>query len=174
MERRGRCPLTVRSDSEGLMSMTSLIRNPKDFGAGAIYFVIGLAAVWIAQRYAFGTGARMGPGYFPTVLGVLLAIFGVASIVRSFMQSGERIGSIAWKPLALITAGTVLFGFLLPRAGLIIAILAYVLVSASASERFRFDWRATAGLFALIAFCSLVFVTLLGVPLPILGSWFGE
>ena len=154
--------------------MTSLIQNPKDFWAGAIYCTVGIAAVWIAQGYAFGSGARMGPGYFPSVLGALLAIFGLLSITRSLLQPGDPIGSIAWKPLGLITGGTILFGLLLPRAGLIVAIPVYVLISAAASEKFRFDWRATIGLFALIAFCTLVFVTLLGVPLPILGSWFVE
>ncbi len=154
--------------------MTSLVRNPKDFWAGAIYLIIGIAAVWIARNYTFGTGARMGPGYFPTILGSILALFGLASIVRSLVQPGEAIGSIAWKPLALITAGTILFGALVPRAGLIIALAVLVLSGAAASEKFRFDWRALIGLCALIAFCTLVFVKLLGVPLPILGTWFVE
>jgi Tripartite tricarboxylate transporter TctB family len=154
--------------------MTSLVRNPKDFWAGAIYLVIGIAAVWIARSYTFGSGARMGPGYFPTILGYTLAIFGLASIGRSLWQPGASIGTIAWKPLAMIAGGTVLFGFLLPRAGLIIALAVLVLTSAAASEKFRLDWRALIGVCGLIAFCALVFVKLLGVPLPILGTWFVE
>jgi uncharacterized membrane protein YuzA (DUF378 family) len=154
--------------------MTSLVRSPKDFWAGAIYLIIGIAAVWIARNYTFGSGARMGPGYFPTILGYILAIFGLASIARSLLQPGGPIGAIAWKPLALITAGTVLFGFLLPRAGFVISLAVLVLISAAASENSRFNWRTLVGLCALIAFCALIFVKLLGVPLPILGTWFVE
>jgi Tripartite tricarboxylate transporter TctB family len=154
--------------------VSTVVRNPKDFWAGAIYVGVGVAAVWIGRNYAFGSGARMGPGYFPTVLGVILALFGAASLVRSLLHPGEPVGAIAWKPLAMITGATVLFGYLLPRAGLIVALLVLVLVSAAASEKFRFDWRATVGLIALIAACTVVFVMALGVPMPVLGTWFGE
>jgi Tripartite tricarboxylate transporter TctB family len=154
--------------------VVTVVRNPKDFWAGVIYVGVGLAAVLIGRNYAFGTGARMGPGYFPTVLGAILALFGAASLIRAFLVPGEPIGSIALKPLLLVTLSTVLFGYLLPRAGLIISLFALVLVSAAASEKFRFDWRATLGLVALVGVCALVFVTGLGVPMPILGSWFGE
>ena len=74
-------------------------------------------------------------------------------------------GWMAW------TLATALFGLLLPVLGLVLALLALLLLSASASSRFRFDPRAAAGLVLLIAFCALVFVTALGVPMPLLGSW---
>lgn len=155
--------------------MPSFIRGPKDFWAGVIYALVGGSAVFIAAgEYSMGTGARMGPGYFPTALGLLLLAFGVAAIVRSFLRDGEAVGEIAWKPLLLVTGATVLFGVLLPVAGLVAALLVLTLVSAAASSYFRFDWRATAGLVLLIAFCALVFVVALGVPLPLLGSWFGD
>ena len=67
-----------------------------------------------------------------------------------------------------------MFGVLLPRAGLVAALLALALLSASASSYFRFDPRAAAGLALLIAFCALVFVVALGVPLPLRGAWFGD
>jgi hypothetical protein len=133
-----------------------------------------VAAVWIGRDYPFGTGARMGPGYFPSVLGGLLVLFGLAAVVRSFLQPGESIGAVAWKPLFLVVAATVAFAFLLPRIGLPVSLVILVLVSAAASERFRFDWRPALGLVALVAFCTLVFVTALGVPLPLFGTWLGE
>ncbi|HYI71960.1 MAG TPA: hypothetical protein VEX87_19525, partial [Skermanella sp.] len=74
-------------------------------------------------------------------------------------------------PLSLVLGACALFGALLQTAGLIAALLALVLVSASASRRFGFDWTAVAGLAALIAFCSLIFVGGLGVPMPLAGSW---
>lgn len=154
--------------------MRPRIRSPKEFGAGLIHLTFGAAAVWIGRDYAFGTGARMGPGFFPTVLGAALVAIGLASLVRSFMIRGEPIGRIAWKPLFLVVAASLLFGFLLPRAGLAVALAILALLSAAASEKFHLDWRAAAGLAALIAVCVLVFVKGLGVPLPLLGSWFGE
>jgi hypothetical protein len=116
----------------------------------------------------------MGPGYFPTVLSALLVLIGVISLIRSFIVPAEPLGTFALKGGFLIILATVLFGVLINRAGLIIALLALVLVSAAASEKFRFDWKATAGLIVLIAFCALVFVKGLGVPMPLIGTWFGE
>jgi len=148
------------------------IRNPKDFWTGIIYLVFGGFAFWIARDYGMGTASRMGPGYFPTVLSGLLMLFGVIAIVRSFIVPGEPIGKFAWKAAVLVLLATLLFGFLIIRGGLIAALLALVLVSASASDKFKFDWKAALGLGLLVAFCSLVFVKGLGVPMPLLGTWF--
>lgn len=153
--------------------MNLRIRSPKDFGAGALYMALGIAAVAIAREYGIGSTSRMGAGYFPTVLGTLLAVVGGASVVRSFLVDGEPIGAIAWKGLSLVTGATVLFGLLLRPAGLVPALVALMLVSAAASHRFRFDPRALALMAALVAFCALVFVKGLGLPLPLLGPWFG-
>jgi putative tricarboxylic transport membrane protein len=100
-------------------------------------------------------------------------LIGVISVVRSFIVPGDPLGKWAIKAAILIIGATVLFGFLIIRAGLIVALLALVLVSAAASEKFRFDWKALAGLVVLIAFCALVFVKGLGVPMPLVGTWFG-
>ena len=153
--------------------MTSRIRNPKDFWAGAIYTAFGAAGLLIGTNYSMGSAGRMGPGYFPVALSVLLLAFGVASLVRSFIRPGDPIGGLAWKPMLLVLGATALFGALIETAGLPIAIVVLVLVSAAASARFRFEWGATLGLIGLVVFCSLVFVKGLGVPMPLLGSWFG-
>lgn len=153
--------------------MALTIRAPKDFWAGLLYGGIGVAAVLIARDYSWGRGGRMGPGYFPTILGALLLLVGIASLLRSFVVRGEPIGPIAWKGVAFVTASTLLFGFLLRPAGLIPALVTLVLGSAAASVRFRFDWRATALMLVLVAFCALVFVKGLGLPLPLVGPWIG-
>ena len=88
-------------------------------------------------------------------------------------MSGEPVEPFAWKPIVLVIGAVFAFGLLISTAGLIVAMLVMVLMSAAASEKFSFDWKATLGLAALIAFCSLVFVKGLGVPLPLYGSWFG-
>jgi hypothetical protein len=119
-----------------------------------------------------GSSSRMGPAYFPTVLGTLLLLIGLASLVRSFFAAGEPIGAIAWKGMFLVVLATVLFGVLLRPAGLVIALAALILVSAAASVKFRIGWRGLALMGGLIVFCGLVFVKGLGLPVPLLGSWF--
>jgi putative tricarboxylic transport membrane protein len=149
------------------------IRNPRDFWAGAIYLALAIAGVWIGQDYQLGTSERMGPGYFPTALGSILAIFGVVSIARSFIRPGEAISAIAWRPLAFVLGSIVLFGLLLPRVGVLIALPCLIVVSAFASRNSRFDVTSIAALFGLVAFCVVVFVKGLGVPMPLIGTWFG-
>jgi len=149
------------------------IRNPRDFWAGAIYLALAVVAIWIGQDYQPGTSARMGPGYFPTVLGSLLAIFGVASIGRSFIRPGEPISAIAWRPLALVLGATVLFGLLLGRVGVLIALPCLIVVSALASRNSRLNVTSISALLGLVAFCVIVFVKGLGVPMPLIGTWFG-
>jgi Tripartite tricarboxylate transporter TctB family len=154
--------------------MALTIRAPKDFWAGLLYGGVGAAAVIIARDYSWGRGGRMGPGYFPTILGALLLLIGIASLARSFVARGEPLGPIAWKGAAFVTGATVLFGFLLRPAGLVPALAVLIFSSAAASSRFKLDWRALALMLALIAFCALVFVKGLGLPLPLFGPWFGS
>lgn len=147
-------------------------RNPRDLWAGLIYLALGVTVVWIGRGYAQGTSARMGPGYFPTVLGVLLAFLGALSIARAFVRPGEPISAIAWRPLLLILGATVVFGLLLPGGGLLLALPALIVVSALASRYSRVDAGSIAALIGIVVFCYLVFVKGLGVPMPLLGSWF--
>jgi hypothetical protein len=152
----------------------TFIKNPKDFWTGVIYVAFGAAAFFIARDYGMGTASRMGPGYFPTVLSSLLMLIGAAAIVRSMRVPGPAIGKWAIKAGVLVLASVLLFGFLLPRAGFVIALIVLIVLSASASEKFDLrDWKALAGMIGLILFCVLVFVKGLGVPMPLLGSWFG-
>lgn len=152
--------------------MTLQIRNPKDFWAGILYVAIGVGALWVGQDYKVGTATRMGSGYFPAVISGLLVLLGVASTVRSFFRPGEPVGQLALKPLALIVAGMILFGLLARGAGLIVALPLLALVSAYASQRFRVV-QTLAITAVLSAFCILVFVVGLGIPLPLFGRWFG-
>jgi Tripartite tricarboxylate transporter TctB family len=149
-----------------------MIRSTKDFWTGVLYVFFGASAVLIAREYGMGTALRMGPGYFPTVLGVLLALIGIISLVRSFIATGSPIGGLAFKGLLLVVGSTLVFGFIVRGAGLAVALPVLVIMSAYASVRFR--WGPSLALAAgLTLFCVLVFLKGLGVPLPILGSWFG-
>lgn len=156
---------------DGGRRVLSRITSPKDFWTGLIYIAFGAAALWIGADYRLGTAGRMGPGYFPKVLAWLLLILGAVSLVRSVMSKGDPVGRVALKPLMLLSLACLLFGAFINTAGLIVALLALVLVSAAASQEFRLDWRAALGLVGLIVFCALVFVKGLGVPMPIVGPW---
>src|SRR5262245_49741417 len=130
---RAEAAINPGASAEGIRA-TGIIRGPKDFWTGVIYVLFGGIAFWIARDYGFGTASRMGPGYFPTVLSALLVLIGVISLVRSFIVPAEPLGNFAIKGGFLVILATILFGVLINRAGLIIALLALVLVSAAASE----------------------------------------
>ena len=151
--------------------MSSIIRAPKDFWIGAIYLAAGATGFIVGREYSFGSSARMGPGYFPTVVSSLLIVFGVLAIARSFITGGPAIGSIPWKALILVTGSVCTFAFLLNTAGFVVAVVIMALLSAAASEKFRLESRALLGLAALVVLCALVFIKGLGVPMPLVGSW---
>ena len=145
----------------------------KDFWAGAIYLVLGLATVILARNLTLGSAARMGPGYFPTVLGGLLAVIGLVSLLRGLLRSGELVGQIHLKPMILVIGATLFFAASLEVLGLALALPAAMFIAATASKRFRFAPVPLLGLAAFTIFCVLVFVRGLDVPLPMLGTLFG-
>ena len=153
--------------------MSKVLRSPKDFWAGVLYSGFGGAALLIARDYGMGSASRMGPGYFPTVLGALLLVIGVASLLRGFLAKGEPLGAIAWKGMVLVSGATVAFGLLLRPLGLVAALLGLILISALASVKFKLAPKAIAAMVGLIVFCALVFVVGLGLPTPLLGTLFG-
>lgn len=153
--------------------MNPIARNAKDFWTGLIYLFVGSGALIISRDYDMGTAVKMGPAYFPTLLSVLLMVIGIISVLRSFFKSGSPIGVVAWKGLVLIVASTLLFGVIVRGAGLLLALPLLVIVSASASA--RFSWKTSlAEAAGITVFCIVIFLKGLGVPLPILGSWFGN
>lgn len=148
------------------------VRAEKDFWAGLLYLAIAAGFLWLGRDYRLGTASRMGPGYFPLTLGWALFGFGALSLLRSFWTEGEKIGGIGLRPLLAITAAVVAFAILIPTAGLVFALPALVIISATASRQTVYDLSSLLALAALTVFCILVFAKGLGVPIPILGSWF--
>ncbi len=151
--------------------MPSWITSPRDFWTGLVYITIGGGALWLALGYRLGTAGKMGPGYFPQVLSVLLIGIGVIALLRSVMIKSQPVSHVAWKPLLLITAAIAAFGTLVQSAGLVVALLALILLGAAASREFRFDAKAFVGMVLLISLCGLVFVKGLGLPLKLVGPW---
>ncbi len=146
------------------------LRNNKDFLAGSLFIAIGIAAVIVARNYPFGAAMRMGPGYFPTVLGGILILLGAWVMARG-LRSGEKVkGEWGWKPLALIALSIVLFGAVMARLGLIPALVAVFFVSAYAGREFRF--REVLVLTALMSlFAAVVFLYALKMPYPLIGGY---
>jgi hypothetical protein len=140
----------------------------KDFWAGLMLIAIGAAAVFIARDYAFGTALRMGPGFFPIVLGGILILFGVYMLANG-LREGEKIeGSWSLRALVILPLSLVLFGVLMERAGFVPAMLVLIFGSATASTEFRV---VEALLFSvgLTALSVAVFVWALGLPYPLFG-----
>ena len=119
--------------------MALAIRSPKDFWAGLLYGGVGAAAVVIARDYSWGRGGRMGPAYFPTILGALLLLIGIVSLVRAFAVRGEPIGPIAWKGAALSRRRRCSSASCSPRGTAARAGGRWSSAARPASTKFRFD-----------------------------------
>jgi hypothetical protein len=145
------------------------IKSERDFWSGLMFLVVGIAFAWGATAYNFGSSARPGPGYFPFGLGVILAILGGLVLFKALTietDDGEPIGSIAWRPLIVITVCVGLFGVILPRLGLIISLPLLVIASSWASD--EFGWKAAVinGV-VLTAMSWLIFVKGLSLTIPV-------
>jgi uncharacterized integral membrane protein len=144
------------------------IRDQKDFWAGLLFAAFGLFFSGVGTRYTFGTAARMGPGYFPTVLGIILIILGVVIALGALSPKAaeHRVQKFSWPTILLVLGSVVLFGLLLNRAGLVISLAAVVIVSSYASH--EFGWKATlVNTVVLIALCLAVFVYALSLQFPL-------
>jgi hypothetical protein len=148
------------------------IRNQRDFGAGIMYMVIGLFFAIVATRYNMGTAAKMGPGYFPFYLGLLMALLGLLVLVRSMGAKAtiETIPKFNWKIIIQITGAVVLYALLLPRMGFLVAVVVLVLVSASASKDFTWKGSLLNATF-LVIFTYSVFVVGLKLQFPLLPAF---
>ena len=113
------------------------IRDPQDFWAGMMFMAFGAAAIVFARNYAFGSAARMGPGYFPSVLGGILIVLGLITLLRGLAFAGPAIGRFNWKPLLLVSGSIVLFGAALQGLGLVIAIFLLIIISALGGQEFK-------------------------------------
>ena len=199
------------------------IKSQKDFWSGLMFIGSGLFfAVWAMGFYQMGTAVRMGPAYFPTVLGFLLAVLGALVLLGSLTLEAEgdqavhtpfniidlviAVGIYAilvllsvklgfgseWailggtlivslltvvfrpdaKPLVLVTAATVAYGYLMKPLGLVVATAALVFISAAGGHEYK--WKEVIILFIiLIVFSVLVFVKGLTLPFPIWPEYFG-
>ena len=144
------------------------IRHQKDFWSGVMFLAVGLAFVGLARNYELGTAQRMGPGYFPTALGALLAVLGLIVAIKGLAREepGGDIARFHFGPLAVVLGAVALFALLLRPAGLVAALLVLIGVSAYASHEFRLREIVPLAAF-LVVLVLAVFVWGLGLVIPI-------
>jgi hypothetical protein len=157
------------------------IKSQKDFWSGLMFMAAGIAFAWGATNYTIGEGARMGPGYFPLMLGILLTLIGLFVTFEALVvetEDGERIGSFAWRPLGFIIGANLIFGILLaglpkfgiPAMGLIVGIVALTFVASFAGK--EHNTKEVSILSAVLAIGSyLAFIVLLKLQFPVWPSF---
>jgi len=144
--------------------------NKKDFWAGIMLIGIGVTAMFIARDYRFGSALRMGPGFFPTILGGILIAFGVC-IMAVGLKSGENIqGGLSLRALILLPLSLVLFGLLMEKAGFLPALVVLVFGSAASGREFRFVEVLLLTALLTVASAAL-FIWGLGLPYPLIKGF---
>jgi hypothetical protein len=157
------------------------IKSQKDFFAGLMFLIVGMAFAVGAYNYGMGEGARMGPGYFPRMLGVILALLGVFITFKALTVAtadGDKIGSFAWKPLILILAANFVFGICIggipaigfPKLGLIVGIYVLTIVASLAGDTFKLGQVLILGtVLSIISYVA--FIALLKLQFPVWPSF---
>jgi len=142
------------------------IPRPKDFYAGLLFVAFGVFAIIVARNYPLGTAARMGPGYFPRLLGILLIVLGAALSLTALRGQGPPLPGWKWRPVSIVLLSVVAFGLVLTHAGLVLSTIGLIVVASTASREFRFRESLLSGI--LLAALSVgVFVIGLKLQLPI-------
>jgi len=147
------------------------IKSPKDFWAGVMFvaFGAGMAAIAV-NNYQMGTAVRMGPAYFPALLGGLLAALGLVLVLRALVLKGAAVAMFHYRPLLLILGACVVFGYVVKPLGLVGALVLLVFISAFGGHEFK--WKEVAWLtLVLVIFAVVVFVKGLTLPFPICPSF---
>ena len=143
------------------------IRSPRDFWAGVMFLGVGLFfAVWAIFNYQMGTAVRMGPAYFPVLLGGLLAVLGLIVLLGSLVLEGPKVAAFNFRPLIMIVAANLAYAYLIKPLGLVLATAALVFIAAFGGHEFK--WKEVSILaLVLIVFSVLVFVKGLTLPFPL-------
>jgi hypothetical protein len=144
--------------------------NVPDLAFGVFLVALGALAFGLASDLTVGTAASMGPGYVPRGLSILIMVYGIVLGVRAAFTGREPFPAVAWRPLILISASVALFGILLPVAGLAVTSIVVVVCAGFAAYDVRLRENAILAL-ALAIFAVVLFVTVLGLPIPVWPRW---
>ena len=150
------------------------IKNASDFWSGVMFIAFGLLFAGIARQYDMGTSARMGPAYFPTVLGLLLVLIGAYIAFKGFRSAATdghgHIDKFHFKPLLLVLGAVVAFGLLLRPTGLVVALTALIIISSLGSGEFKLKEVIPLAI-GLIGLVLAVFIWGLGLTIPVLPAF---
>lgn len=150
------------------------IKDARDFWSGVMFIFFGVAAVVLGRKYAFGTAAEMGPGFFPTVLGSCLALLGLIALLRS-MRVGKAVASLGTfkaRPTIVILGSIMGFGFALPKLGLVVASMLVMVLSRLAAPGFK--WIEVFVFSAVLTLlCTMAFAWGLKLPIQIWPAFLG-
>ena len=154
------------------------LRNAKDFWSGVLFAAVGLFFIVTVQELRLGTAARMGPAYFPTILGGLLTLLGLLLVVRGFLSrisltttDAHRVEPFHWRILTLILGSVLVFSFLLNTCGVLLAVGAMIFVSACAEKKVH--WKETLAVVVVLdAIVWVTFVYGIGMQIPVWPSFF--
>lgn len=131
-----------------------------------MFIAFGALAIFIASDYPYGTAARMGPGYFPTWIGIFLIILGLAIAATGFKDKGEGISRFAWKPMVLLSVAFIFFGWAIDHVGFVLAVFFMVTLASAAGKEYR--WKeAIIVAIALIIGSWALFIKGLELPFPL-------
>ncbi len=143
----------------------------KDFLSGAMFIGFGLLALYYGQNLAIGTPVRMGPGYVPRMLALIMMGLGAIICVVGLVTGGEPVEKPKWKPITMVTIGIICFALLFERAGLLPALIVLVGISSLGGEEFKLT-EVIGNMVVLAIICTIVFKVGLGMNISIVnGVW---
>ena len=138
--------------------------------AGTPEFVNSMFGTKLVAGYQMGSSVRMGPAYFPVVLGGILAALGALVLLDSLVEEGPKIAKFHFRPLFFIAVSSLAFAYLLKPLGLALASVALVFICAYGGHEFK--WKEVAIMsVVLVIFSVVVFVKGLSLPFPVCPSF---
>ena len=151
------------------------LRDHRDLWSGIMFAAFGILFMVLSRQYQIGTAAKMGPGYFPTMLGALCLILGLVIAAGAFMKSAAKakLSPVGWRELLVVLVAVALFAILLPQMGIIVALLTLVIVSSTASYEFKLR-DALISAVVLLIMSYLVFVKGLELQFPLLPKFMAK
>lgn len=143
----------------------ALIRR-RDVAAGLFLLAFGAVIVAGAAGLRIGTPTRMGAGFLPLALGLLLALVGLVLTVQGARSADLLPKIVSLRPLIALILAFLVFALMVEEAGLALSTFVVVIVSGFATTGRK--WRETVLYAALLAlFAVLLFVVLLKLPLTV-------
>ncbi len=148
------------------------VKNRKDFWAGIMFVICGAFFAIVGMQYKIGTAAKMGPGYFPMLLAMIVVLLGTVISIGSTTtkKTDQKAMGFGWPALVLILGSVVFFGLLLRPLGLVLSLLLLIAMSSYASKKFL--WKSMLlNSTVLILICLAIFVWGLGLQLSVWPSF---